>query len=153
MAGDVCETISDQGISGGLTAKGHRLVARVYYADTDFTGVVYHGRYLEFLERGRTDFLRLKGIHHTQLEQGALGEPIVWIVRRMELDFQSPAKIDDLLQIETEIIEISGARVTMQQSIHRGDDVLIMARVEAALINKQGRPRRMPKHWQSLFLS
>ncbi len=139
-------------INGTLTAEGHRLLARVYYADTDFSGVVYHARYLEFLERGRTDFLRLKGVHHTALEEGQLGEPIVWIVRRMEIDFRLPARIDDMLVIETSVTEASGARVTMQQCIQRQNgDVLIEARVEAALINKQGRPRRMPAAWKELF--
>ncbi len=139
-------------INGTLTVEGHRLLARVYYADTDFSGVVYHARYLEFLERGRTDFLRLKGVHHTALEEGQLGEPIVWIVRRMEIDFRLPARIDDMLVIETSVTEASGARVTMQQRIQRQNgDVLIEARVEAALINKQGRPRRMPAAWKELF--
>ncbi len=139
-------------INGTLTAEGHRLLARVYYADTDFSGVVYHARYLEFLERGRTDFLRLKGVHHTALEEGQLGEPIVWIVRRMEIDFRLPARIDDMLVIETSVTEASGARVTMQQRIQRQNgDVLLEARVEAALINKQGRPRRMPAAWKELF--
>ena len=139
-------------INGTLTAEGHRLLARVYYADTDFSGVVYHARYLEFLERGRTDFLRLKGVHHTELEDGQLGEPIVWIVRRIEIDFRRPARIDDMLVIETSVTEASGARVTMQQRIQRQNgDVLIEARVEAALINKQGRPRRMPAAWKELF--
>ena len=139
-------------INGTLTATGHRLLARVYYADTDFSGVVYHARYLEFLERGRTDFLRLKGVHHTQLEEGQLGEPIVWIVRRMEIDFRMPARIDDMLEIETTVIEASGARINMRQTIRRHNGgVLIEALVEAALINKQGRPRRMPKEWKELF--
>ena len=65
---------------------GHRLMARVYYADTDFSGVVYHARYLEFFERGRSDFLRLAGVHHTELADGKHGERIVWVVRRMEID-------------------------------------------------------------------
>lgn len=139
-------------INGTLTAEGHRLLARVYYADTDFSGVVYHARYLEFLERGRTDFLRLKDVHHTRLEEGQFGEPIVWIVRRMEIDFRLPARIDDMLLIETSVIEASGARITMGQTIKRNNgDLLIEARVEAALINKQGRPKRMPKEWKALF--
>ncbi|MDP8251083.1 tol-pal system-associated acyl-CoA thioesterase [Pseudochrobactrum saccharolyticum] len=139
-------------INGTLTSEGHRLLARVYYADTDFSGVVYHARYLEFLERGRTDFLRLKGVHHTQLEEGQLGEPIVWIVRRMEIDFRLPARIDDMLVIDTRVTEASGARVTMRQHIRRKNgELLIEAQVEAALINKQGRPKRMPKEWKALF--
>lgn len=149
---DVLSANEAEVINGTLTAEGHRLLARVYYADTDFSGVVYHARYLEFLERGRTDFLRLKGVHHTALEDGQLGEPIVWIVRRMEIDFRLPARIDDMLVIETSVTEASGARVTMKQRMKRQNgDVLIEARVEAALINKQGRPRRMPREWKDLF--
>ena len=75
------------GLSGELTPFGHRLLARVYYADTDFSGLVYHARYLEFLERGRSDYLRLAGVRHTELAEGLRGEKIVWIVRRMEIDF------------------------------------------------------------------
>ena len=75
------------GLSGALTPFGHRLMARVYYADTDFSGVVYHARYLEFFERGRSDFLRLAGVHHAELAGGSRGEKIVWIVRRMAIDF------------------------------------------------------------------
>ena len=149
---DVLSANEAEVINGTLTTEGHRLLARVYYADTDFSGVVYHARYLEFLVRGRTDFLRLKGVHHTALEDGQLGEPIVWIVRRMEIDFRLPARIDDMLVIETSVTEASGARVTMKQCMKRQNgDVLIEARVEAALINKQGRPRRMPREWKDLF--
>ena len=84
-----------------LTEFGHRLMARVYYADTDFSGVVYHARYLEFFERGRSDYLRLTGVHHTELRRGKHGEKIVWVVRRMEIDFRSPARMDDILTIDT----------------------------------------------------
>ena len=81
------------GLSGELTDFGHRLVARVYFADTDFTGVVYHARYLEFLERGRSDFLRLAGVHHTELADGKHGEVLSWVVRRMEIEFRQPARV------------------------------------------------------------
>ncbi|PRD53642.1 tol-pal system-associated acyl-CoA thioesterase [Phyllobacterium myrsinacearum] len=139
------------GLAGELTAFGHRLLARVYYADTDFSGIVYHGRYLEFLERGRTDYLRLLGVHHSELADGKHGESIVWVVRRMEIDFRGAARIDDVLTIETRTAEISGARVKMAQTIRRGDDLLISATVEAALINNAGRPRRFPAEWIKLF--
>ncbi|NTS32363.1 tol-pal system-associated acyl-CoA thioesterase [Phyllobacterium sp. BT25] len=139
------------GLAGELTDIGHRLLARVYYADTDFSGVVYHARYLEFLERGRTDYLRLLGVHHSELADGKLGESIVWVVRRMEIDFRSAARIDDVLTVETHTAEISGARVRMAQSIKRGEELLIAARVEAALVNGAGRPRRFPAEWIKLF--
>lgn len=140
------------GLSGALTSFGHRLMARVYYADTDFSGVVYHARYLEFFERGRSDFLRLAGVHHTELADGKHGEKIVWVVRRMEIDFRGPAKIDDVLTIETRTVEISGARITMAQQLKRGDDVLVEARVEAAIIGENGRPRRFPRDWIEAFM-
>lgn len=142
-----------EAIAGELQAGGHRLLARVYYADTDFSGVVYHGRYLEFFERGRTDFLRLKGVHHTELAAGSLGEELVWVVRRMEIDFKSPAKIDDLLVIETKVADISGARVHMQQQIACEGRLLCSALVEAVIMNKQGRPRRFPQAWREAFLA
>ena len=138
------------GLSGALTPFGHRLMARVYYADTDFSGVVYHARYLEFLERGRSDFLRLAGVHHTELASG--GDQIVWIVRRMEIDFRSPARMDDVLTIDTRTQNISGARITMAQQILRGDTLLIEAKVEAAIIGDNGRPRRFPAEWIAAFL-
>ncbi len=135
------------GISGELTPFGHRIMARVYYADTDFSGVVYHARYLEFFERGRSDFLRLAGVHHTELADGKHGEKLVWVVRRMEIDFRSPARIDDILTVDTRAEEISGARITMAQKLKRGEDVLVEARVEAAIIAENGRPRRFRKEW------
>lgn len=138
-------------ISGELVGGGHLLMARVYFADTDYSGVVYHARYLEFLERGRSDFLRLTGVHHTELEAGAYGERLIWVVRRMEIDFRQPAKIDDLLTVDTRVAEVSGARIRMEQKILRGAEVLIEARVEAALINGGGKPRRFPKDWVERF--
>ena len=140
------------GLSGALTPTGHRLMARVYYADTDFSGVVYHARYLEFLERGRSDFLRLSGVHHSELVQGSRGERIVWVVRRMEIDFVSPARMDDILTIDTRTDSISGARIFMAQEIRRGEDLLIKAMVEAAIVGENGRPRRFPKEWIEAFL-
>jgi acyl-CoA thioester hydrolase len=140
------------GLTGELTPFGHRIKARVYFADTDFSGVVYHARYLEFLERGRSDYLRLSGIHHTELADGKHGERIVWVVRRIEIDFRSPARIDDILTVETRTERISGARIFMAQQIRRGDELLIDARVEAAIIGETGRPKRFPKEWIESFL-
>lgn len=142
-----------EAIAGELHSEGHRLLARVYYADTDFSGVVYHGRYLEFFERGRTDFLRLKGVHHTELAAGSLGVELVWVVRRMEIDFKAPAKIDNLLVIETKVADVSGARIHMQQQICCEGRLLCSALVEAVLITKQGRPRRFPAEWRDIFLA
>lgn len=140
------------GLAGELTADGHRLHARVYYADTDFSGVVYHARYLEFFERGRSDFLRLAGVHHTELADGKHGEKLVWVVRRMEIDFRAPARIDDVLTIETRTENVSGARIFMAQKLTRGEDLLVEARIEAAIVSESGRPRRFPKEWTEAFM-
>jgi acyl-CoA thioester hydrolase len=143
------------GLAGELTEIGHRLRQRVYYEDTDFTGVVYHARYLHFFERGRTDFLRVSGVSHTELEAGAHSGPqaekLVWIIRRMEIDYKAPAKIDDILTIETRTLEISGARIVMGQEIFCEGKLLCTARVEAALVNGEGRPRRFPSNWLTAF--
>lgn len=139
------------GLSGMLVDGGHRLAARVYYADTDFSGFVYHARYLEFLERGRSDFLRLADVHHTELADGALGARIVWVVRRMAIDFLTPARMDDLIIVETKTASISGARIVMDQRLLRGDTVLVSARVEAAIVGENGRPVRFPKAWITAF--
>lgn len=138
-------------LSGRMTDAGHELLARVYYADTDFSGAVYHGRYLEFLERGRSDFLRVLGVHHTDLQAGQTGEPLFWVVRRMEIDFVAPARIDDVLTISTKVAEPGKARIRMAQEIRRGETLLIAATVEAAVINGAGRPRRFPREWLALF--
>ena len=140
------------GLTGALTPFGHVIKARVYFADTDFSGVVYHARYLEFLERGRSDYLRLSGIHHTELADGKHGERIVWVVRRIEIDFRAPARIDDILTVETRTERISGARIFMRQTILRGTEILIEAKVEAAIIGERGRPKRFPAEWIERFL-
>ncbi|MGL4405461.1 MAG: tol-pal system-associated acyl-CoA thioesterase [Notoacmeibacter sp.] len=133
-------------LAGRLTGEGHCYHARVYYADTDFSGFVYHARYLEFLERGRSDYLRLLGIHHTALATG--DEPLVWVVRRMDIQFLSPARMDDIVTVETVTKELSGARITMAQTMLRGDTCLISAKVEAAIVTLDGKPRRFPKDWK-----
>jgi acyl-CoA thioester hydrolase len=145
--------LNDQGenqLAGWLNETGHAFRARIYYADTDFSGFVYHGRYLEFLERGRSDYLRLAGIHHTELAAGE--QPLVWVVRRMEIEFISPARMDDIVVVETQTDEISGARITMSQTMlrqtqYQPDIRLISAKVEAAIVTPDGRPRRFPKDW------
>ncbi len=138
-------------VSGKLKDGTHYLYARIYYADTDFSGFVYHGRYLEFYERGRTDFLRLQDVHHIELADGALGEEMVWVVRRMEIDYKAPARMDDLILIETRVSEIRGARVIMAQKITCEGRLLSEARVEAVMITKEGHPRRIPDEWREAF--
>jgi len=138
-------------LSGELIEGGHRLTQRVYYEDTDFSGLVYHARYLHFLERGRTDYLRCLGC-----EQSALlttdEEGLVFVVHRMEIDFKSPARMDDILTIQTLTEKAGGAKMVLTQEIRRGDTLLIAARVVIAVINAKGRPRRLPESLAEKFL-
>jgi len=135
-------------IAGRMEGRAHVLPVRVYYEDTDFSGFVYHANYLKFCERGRSDFLRLCGIHHTALMRGGDGrdgEPMGLVVRRMVCDFKRPALIDDVLEVRSRLSGISGARMEIAQKIMRGADELFSARVTAALVNTgNGRPLRFP---------
>lgn len=132
-------------LSGTLFPDHHILEQRVYFEDTDFTGVVYHGRYLNFLERGRTDYVRLLGIHHNEIGDGVHGESLAFAVHHMELNFKKPAHIDEILQIKTERGTLKGPRLIFNQTITRGDDILIQAAVTVVLVNPDGRVRRFPK--------
>lgn len=137
-------------LKGELTNTGHRLDARIYYADTDFSGFVYHARYLELLERGRIEYLRHVGIQHGQILSN-IDAQLVWIIRRLEIIFRRPAHIDDLVTIETTTASMTSARVLMAQLIRRGTEILIEAEVECAIINSFGRPQRLPRSWKKLF--
>jgi acyl-CoA thioester hydrolase len=136
----------DTPLSGRLVGDGHELTQRVYYEDTDFSGFVYHARYLHFFERGRTDFIRLLGV-----SQGALhaeSDPAVavaFVVRRMEIDFRSPARMDDVLTVFSKPVEVRGARLVLDQTISRDGDLLARAHVTVAMVNGFGRARRLPE--------
>ena len=134
-------------LAGSLADDRHQLAVRVYYEDTDFSGLVYHANYLKFFERGRSDFLRLSGIHHTELAAGLYGEPLVFAVRHMAIDFLKPARIDDVLLIETAPEALSGARVVLAQKamLAATGEVLATANVTVAILTTDGKPRRWPK--------
>lgn len=133
------------GLDGTLTPQGHRFKARIYYADTDFSGFVYHARHLEFLERGRSDFLRLLEISHVDL--AARAEPLVWVVRHMDIRYFAPARIDDIILVETGLAAVAGARIVLPQVIRLGATTIVAATVEAALVTTDGKPRRLPRDW------
>ena len=129
--------------AGAWVSGVHRLAVRVYYEDTDFTGVVYYANYLKFMERGRTDALRSAGVSHADLLQ--LETPLGFAVRRIAVEYLIPARIDDALTVETRFETARGARLVIIQRVLCGDDVLITATVEAACIDLEGRPRRLPR--------
>jgi acyl-CoA thioester hydrolase len=131
-------------LAGRLEKGGHVLPVRVYYEDTDFTGIVYHGAYVRFFERARSDFLRLIGIHHAEMASGDHGASLAFAVSSMTLDFQKPARIDDVLEVHTSLAEYKGARIRLDQLIQRRDELLVSAAVTVAVITAQGRPTRLP---------
>jgi acyl-CoA thioester hydrolase len=134
--------MTDQPSAGRFDGRMHRLPVRVYYEDTDFTGLVYHASYLRFFERGRSDFLRLAGVHHSVLLDGP--EPMGFAVNRMSLDFLKAARIDDALTVETVFETMRGPRIFIAQALQRGAETLVKAEVQVCCIALTGKPRKPP---------
>ncbi len=107
--------------------------------------MVYHGRYLDFLEHGRSDYVRLLGVHHNEMARGCYGEPLAFAVHRMEIAYKAPARIDDLLTITTNRGTLKGLRLTFDQHIACDGAVLVEARVTVVLMSPDGKPRRYPE--------
>jgi acyl-CoA thioester hydrolase len=128
--------------SGRFDGKTYLFPLRVYYEDTDLSGLVYHASYLRFMERGRSEFLLVSGAGHKGLLQAA--EPLAWAVYRMEIDFKRPARIEDALVVSTSVSEVSPARVKLTQTVLKEAEILVNARCEVCIISLDGRPRRMP---------
>jgi acyl-CoA thioester hydrolase len=128
--------------AGWFEGRAHFLPVRVYYEDTDFTGVVYHANHVRYFERGRSDFLRLAGIGHAELLDRE--DPVAFVVTRMLIDYRKPARIDDALLVRTTYDVFRGAKLEVSQAILRGDEVIATADVHAGCITLQGRPRRPP---------
>jgi acyl-CoA thioester hydrolase len=130
-----------------MTEKPHRLMARVYYEDTDFSGFVQHVAYLRFFERGRTEFLRAHGIVQSALfASGSL----VFVVRSMRVEYLKPARMDDELCVETALDKLGGASIEMAQKILRGTELLAAAQVRVAAV-AGGRAQRLPPEIQTLL--
>ncbi|MEO0983766.1 MAG: YbgC/FadM family acyl-CoA thioesterase [Pseudomonadota bacterium] len=121
-------------------ARQHWKEIRVYYEDTDFTGMVYHANYLRFFERGRSDHLRDAGVSHQSLLKRP--DPAAFTLTRAEVDFKRAAKVDDVLRIRTRYLGLKGARILFEQSALRGDETLADARITAVMIHADGRARR-----------
>jgi acyl-CoA thioester hydrolase len=138
--------MNNPALDGEIRNGRHTMRVRVYYEDTDFTGLVYHASYLRFMERGRTNYLRLLGADQRALfEQTATETPgFAFVVRSMQLEFLKPARMDDVLDVVTTTVEVRGASVVLAQKIVRGDDVLLDATVRVAFISG-GRARPIPK--------
>jgi len=134
--------MTDAPSAGRFLGRAHLLPMRVYYEDTDFTGLVYHGNYVRYFERGRSDFLRLAGVSHADLLQA--DSPTAFVVTRMEIDFRLAARIDDALVVNTTYDSFRGPRLFVRQRITRDGALIAEAVVEAACISLDGRPRKPP---------
>ncbi len=129
-------------LDGRRVGHEHRLRVRVYYEDTDFTGLVYHASYVRFFERGRTEFLRSVGLEHAKLL--ARADPCAFAVTRLDVRFQRSARIDDVLEVATAWREMKGARMLISQRIERHGEAIAMAEVEVVCITDKGAARRLP---------
>lgn len=128
--------------AGVFVGRDHLLPVRVYYEDTDFTGLVYHGAYVRWFERGRSDFLRLAGVAHAELLDSE--SPIAFVVTRLAIDYMRSARIDDALVVRTVYDWIKGPRLGILQAIERDGVLLARAEVEAGCIGLDGRAHRPP---------
>ena len=135
--------------SGWLDGREHVLPVRIYYEDTDFTGMVYHANYLRYFERGRSDFFGLAGISHTALL--ALAEPTAFTLVRVEIDYKRAARIDDALLVRTTYDAVQGARLMVSQRITRGEELIAQAQLQAVCIDMAGRAKRPPREMVELL--
>ncbi|WP_037253293.1 tol-pal system-associated acyl-CoA thioesterase [Roseobacter sp. SK209-2-6] len=126
----------------------HQFPLRVYYEDTDMGGVVYYANYLRFIERARSDWVRNLGNDQNAMRD----EGLIWVVQRVEADYIQPAKFDDVLLVETEVLKVSPARLVMGQEVSRDGEVLFRAKVNVACIQAEsGRPQRLPAEIRALL--
>jgi acyl-CoA thioester hydrolase len=134
--------------AGTLSGGRHHLPVRVYFEDTDAAGIVYHARHLHFMERGRTEYLRSLGIDHAAAVRAGLG---AYAVTDMAIRWQRPARLDDLLVVETRLLAARLASCRIAQRLLRGHDVIASAELTAAFLDTAGRPRRQPAPWMAIY--
>jgi acyl-CoA thioester hydrolase len=138
----------DNPTSGRIDAGRHLLPVRVYFEDTDLTGIVYHANYLRYMERARTEMLRHVGVDHTQAMAAGDG---FWTVYAMNVTWHRPARLDDRLLVVTQVARVRAAATELTQKIMRDDELLCSATVTAAFVAMNGRPQRQSKAWHDRF--
>jgi len=130
-------------LAGRIEGETHVLPIRVYFEDTDCAGVVYHANFLKFCERARSDFIRLLGIEHQGLANPVQGEPAVFVVRRIEIDYLKPGRMDDVLEVVTSCAEIGNASLKLAQDVRRDGTLIVRALVSVVLVSRSGKPQRL----------
>lgn len=136
--------VQDQPASGRFDGAAHLFPLRVYFEDTDLSGVVYHANYLRFMERARSDMLRVAGIDQRATFEAGGG---AYAIAHLDIRYAAPARLDDALLVHSSVRQATPARVVIQQRVMRGTVVLAEATVTAALVGPDGRPRRQPAQW------
>lgn len=124
-----------------MTQPPHLFPIRVYYEDTDMAGIVYYANYLKYIERARSDWVRTLGIDQNTMRED---QGVVFVVRRVEADYLTPARFDDSLTVETRVSAVTGVRLIMAQEVRRGETALFRATVTVACLNQTGQPVRLP---------
>ena len=125
----------------------YTLPVRIYYEDTDMAGIVYYANYLKFIERGRSEWVREIGLDQKEMKD----EGIVFVVRRVEADYLGSALLDDELTVETEVRSVTGVRLTMDQRVKRGEELLFQAVVTVVCMNEAGQPVRLPANIRQMI--
>lgn len=133
---------------GHFDGTRHQFAVRVYFEDTDFSGVVYHARYLHFMERARSDMLARVGIDQRSVHDAGEG---AYAVTQMTIKFKRPAHFDDALLVTSRVRAVRGASVDIHQTVSRDSELLMAADVTAAFVSPDGRPVRQPKSWLAAF--
>ena len=138
----------DQPTQGRIVGTAHRFPLRVYFEDTDLSGIVYHANYLRYMERARSDMLRLVGIDQRAHQEAGGG---AYAVTAVQIRYRAPARLDDAVVVVTTLRQVRAASVDIQQRVMRDDTILTEADVTAALVAASGRPARQPKEWIAAF--
>lgn len=139
---------TDQPVEGRFDGREHRFPVRVYFEDTDLSGVVYHANYLRFMERARSDMLRLVGVDQRGVMEAGGG---AYVVSELAIKYRLPAKLDDALVVVSRLVRLRAAAVVIHQRVMRGPDILAEAEVTAALVAPDGRPKRQPTEWAAAY--
>jgi acyl-CoA thioester hydrolase len=140
--------VNDAPATGRFDGTTHRFPIRVYFEDTDLSGVVYHANYLRYMERARSDMLSVAGIDQRAAFDSGEG---VYAVADLKIKYRAPAKLDDALVVVSSVTGVGAATATIQQRVMRGADILTDASVTAAFLTREGRPRRQPRAWVETF--
>ncbi|MES2097495.1 MAG: tol-pal system-associated acyl-CoA thioesterase [Pseudomonadota bacterium] len=141
-------TATDQPVEGRFDGREHRFPVRVYFEDTDLSGVVYHANYLRYMERARSDMLRLVGVDQRATMEAGGG---AYAVADLHIKYRRPAKLDDALIVVSRLTQLRAAAVRIHQRVMRGPEILAEADVTAALVAPDGRPKRQPPEWAAAY--